>query len=104
MITETLGHNIHFVLTALDQSQNPMLTSVAFDSPPVWVQTTAATETLVVAADGASADAASLAVGTDSISATIIVGGATFNPSVAVEVDAVPQVLTSFRIDGTVSP
>ena len=103
MITETLGHSIHFVITVLDQSGNPMLTQPAFDSPPVWAQTTAATESLIVAADGASADAASLAVGTDSISATAIVGGKTFTASVAVEVDAVPQVASSISIDGTVS-
>jgi len=103
MITETIGHSIHFVITVLDQSGNPFLSQPAFDSPPVWSQTTPATESLVVAADGASADSVSAAVGTDSISVTAIVGGVTFSASVAVEVDAVPQIASAIRIDGTVS-
>lgn len=103
MLTESLGHSIAFTVTVLDANGNPMLTPVAFDSPPAWTQSTPATESLVVAPDGASAQASSLAVGTDSISVSAVVGGKTFAASIAVEVDPVPQVASAIRIDGVVS-
>ena len=86
----------------LDADGNPMLTTPTPDSPPVWSNTTPATETLAVAADGLTAVATSVAVGTDSISVTDIVGGQTFSASIIVNVGAKPQVLTSIQIAATV--
>jgi len=99
MLTLTLGHNVECTIAYLDQNGNPMLTNQTPDSPPVWTNTTPATETLVVSPDGLTAEATTVAVGTDSIGVTVVVGGATFTASVAIEVDAAPQTLTSVAIN-----
>lgn len=99
MLTLTLGHNVECTLAYLDANGNPMLTTPKVDSPPVWTNTTPATETLVVSPDGLTAEATTVAVGTDSIGVTVIVAGVTFTASVAIEVDAKPQVLTSVAIN-----
>ena len=98
----TLGHNINLSIVSLDADGNPMLTTPTPDSPPVWSNTTPATETLAVAADGLTAVATSVAVGTDSISVTDIVGGQTFSARIIVNVGAKPQTLTSIQIQATV--
>lgn len=103
MLTLTLGHNVEANIVYLDANGNPMLATPTPDSPPVWTNTTPATETLVVSADGNTAEATTLAVGTDSIGVTVIVGGKTFQASVAIEVDAAPQVLTSVAINAVAS-
>lgn len=102
MTTVTVGHSIALAIAFLDANGNPMLTTPTPDSPPVWSNTTPATETLVAAADGLSAVATSVAPGTDAISLTVPVGGASFAASLSVEVDAAPQVLTSVQIVPTV--
>lgn len=99
MLELTLGHFVEANVVFLDASGNPMLTAPKVDSPPVWTNTTPATETLVVAPDGLTAEGTTLAVGTDSIGVTVVVGGASFTASVAVTVDALPQVLTSVAIN-----
>ena len=97
----TLGHGLALSIAFLDQNGNPMLKTPAPDAPPAWSNTTPATETLAVAADGLTAQATSVAVGTDSISVSATVGGAVFAASVIVNVNAVPQVLTSIAIVAT---
>lgn len=102
MTTLTVGHKLALAIAFLDANGNPMLTTPTPDSPPAWSNTTPATETLVAAADGLSAVATSVAPGTDSISLSVVVGGATFSASLGVEVDAAPQVLTSVQITADV--
>lgn len=104
MITLTLGHNVECSLAYLDANGNPMLATPTPDAPATWTNTTPATETLIASADGNTCEATTLAVGTDSISVSVTVGGKTFVASVAVEVDAAPQVLTSVAINTVASP
>lgn len=94
----TLGHGLDLSISYLDQDGNPMLVTPTPDSAPAWTQTTPATETLVVGADGNTAHAQSVAVGSDSIGVTVVVGGTTFTASIIVNVAAAPQVLTSVGI------
>lgn len=99
----TLGHGLDLSIIYLDQNGNPMLTTPTPDGPPTWTQTTPATETLVVAPDGLTAQATSVAVGTDSISLNVSVGGSTFSASLLVNVTTAPQVLTSVAINAVVT-
>lgn len=103
MTKVTVGHKIALSIIYLDQNSNPMLAAPTPDAPPTWSNTTPATETLVAAADGLSANTTALAVGTDSVSLSLAVGSATFSASLSVEVDAAPQVLTSITIDAVAS-
>lgn len=103
MIELTLGHNVEASLAYLDANGNPMLVTPKPDSAPVWTNTTPATETLIPSPDGNTAEATTVAVGTDSIGVTVIVGGVNFTASVAVTVDAAPQVLTSVAINAVAS-
>lgn len=96
----TVGHTLALSISYLDQNGNPMLTTPAPDAAPTWSNTTPATETLTASADGLTASAVALAAGTDSIALSLAVGGVTFQAALAVEVDAVPQVLTSVAIVG----
>lgn len=98
----TLGHGINLAIAYFDAAGNPMLTTPTPDSPPAWTQTTPATERLTVDPTGLTAATASLAVGGDSIGLSVVVGGATFTASLAVNVNAAPQVLTSVAIVPTV--
>ena len=98
----TVGHKLALAIAYLDANGNPMLATPTPDSPPAWSNTTPATETLVAAADGLSAVATSVAPGTDAVSLMVVVGGVSFSASLAVEVDAAPQVLTSVAIVPTV--
>src|ERR1700693_536913 len=75
MIELTLGHFVECTLAYLDANGNPMLVTPKVDSPPVWTQTTPATDKLVVSADGLTAEAQTLAVGADSLGVTVIVSG-----------------------------
>ena len=79
-----------------------MLTPVTFDAAPVWANTTPATETLSAAADGQSATGTPVAPGADLISVSFTIGGVPFSATLAVEVDAAPQVPTSAVIVATV--
>jgi hypothetical protein len=100
-VTVSVGHTVDFAIAYLDQNGNPMLTTPTPDSPPVWSDTTAATGTLTPAANGLTASELANAVGADSVSASVIVGGQTFTSSIDVDVEAEPQVLTSIAIVAT---
>ena len=95
----TMGHGLSLSITYLDENGNVMLTTPTPDSPPVWSNTTEATETLIVAADGLTSQTTSVAVGADTISVTATVGGTAFSASLIVNVTAPPQVLTSIAIN-----
>ena len=79
-----------------------MLTAPTPDAAPVWSNTTAATETLAPSADGLTCVGTPVAPGTDTVSVAVVVAGATFSATLAVEVDAAPQVLGSVVINSTV--
>ena len=87
-----------FAIAFFDQNLQPMLTTPTPDSPPTWTNTTPASETLAVAADGETATATAVAAGTDAVNTNVIVGGNTFTATIAVTVSAQPQVLTSVQI------
>jgi len=98
----SLGHVINMVIDFLDQNGNPMLTPQVVDSPPIWSNTTPATETLVASADGLQAVATPVADGVDTISVTAMVGGKQFGATLNVNVAPAPQVLSSIVITPTV--
>jgi hypothetical protein len=93
-----LGHEIGLSIQFLDQNGNIMLTQPVPDTAPAWSNSTPATETLSVAANGLTATADPIAVGMDTISLSLAVGGKSFSATLSVEVDAAPQVLTSIAI------
>lgn len=103
--TFTVGQSLPLSLAFLDQNGAPMAPPPTPDIPPVWSNTTAATETLTVADDGLSAIATAVAAGTDVINVSVTSGGVVFSASLAVTVMAAPQVLTSVEIvAGTPTP
>jgi hypothetical protein len=104
MLQVSVGHSVNCSIEYLDQNGNPMLTPVTPDSPPVWADTPATppVDTFTVATDGSSAVLAATAVGADTVSLTVIVGGKTYAASLAVSITAAPQVLTSVAINGVV--
>src|SRR5277367_5332620 len=77
-VTLSVGHSADFSIVFLDQNGNPMLTTPVPDAPPVWTDTTPATGTLVPAASGLTAVEAVIAVGGDTVSVSLAVGGVTF--------------------------
>lgn len=103
MTTVTVGHKIALAIQYLDQNGQPMLTTPTPTAPPVWTQTTPATETLTAAPDGLTAQTTALAAGSDTIGLSLEVAGATFSATLAVTVQAVPQTLASIAILATVS-
>lgn len=104
MVDVTVGHSIALSIQYLDQKGNPMLTPAPkTDSPPAWTNSTPATETLTVAADGNTATATTVAVGTDIVSLALAIGGVSFSASLSVNVTDVPQILTSIAIASVVS-
>ena len=98
----SLGHGIDLAIAFLDASGNPMITPPTPDATPSWTQTTPATENLSVDPGGLTAHTRSIAVGSDSIGLSVVVGGATFAATLAVNVAAPAQVLTSVAIVPTV--
>lgn len=102
-VTLTVGHKVDFALVYLDQNGNPMLTTPTPDSPPTWSDTTPATGTLTVSPSGTTASEAAIAVGNDTVSVSLAVGGVSFTALIDLIVGAAPQVLTSVQIAGTVS-
>lgn len=100
-VTVSVGHTVDFALVFLDQNGNPMLVTPTPDTPPTWTDTTPATGTLTPAASGLTAQESALAVGTDTVSVTLTVGGVSFSASIDLTVQAAPQVLTSVQITGT---
>ncbi len=99
MTTVTVGHNIGLSIAFLDQNGNPMLVPVTTDTPPTWSNTNPEVETLKPAADGLTCEADTLTAGNDVVSLSVVVGGVAYPASLAVEVDAAPQVLTSVAIN-----
>lgn len=99
-VTVSVGHTVDFALVFLDQNGNPMLVTPTPDTPPTWTDTTPATGTLTPAASGLTAQESALAVGTDTVSVTLTVGGVSFSASIDLTVQAAPQVLTSVQITG----
>jgi hypothetical protein len=98
----TIGHKLNLSIQVLDQHGNPMLDPSVYDAEPVWANTTPATETLSVAAGGQTATGTPVSVGTDLVSLSFAIGGKEFTASLAVEVDAEPQVATSAIIVATI--
>lgn len=101
-ISVTVGHKVDFKLAFLDQHGNPMLSPVTPDSPPVWIDTNSAVGTLTAAADGLTAEETAVSAGTDTVTVSLMVGGAKFEASVDVVVQPEAQVLTSVQILATV--
>lgn len=100
----TVGHSVALAIAYLDTNGNPMLVTPTPDAPAQWTHSADATiDTLTVAADGNSASVATLAAGADTVSLALAVAGAAFTASLAIEIDAVPQVLGSIQIVATVS-
>jgi hypothetical protein len=95
-----VGHKVNLSVLFFDQNGNPMLTAPTPDSV-AWANSNAAAETLV--SSGTTAVATAIAPGTDQISLEVVVAGATFSATLAVEVDAAAQVLTSVSIEAVVS-
>lgn len=102
-VTLSVGHLLNMSIAYLDQHGNPMLVTPTPDSPPVWANTTQATETIVAAADGNSAVGTPVAPGTDTVSLNVSVGGAAFPATLDVTVTPEAQVLTSVSIVPSVS-
>jgi hypothetical protein len=87
---ETLG------IEYLDQNGKPMATAPTPDVAPAWTDTTPATETLAVSADGLTAELTPVAEGTDTVNLSVTVAGQVFTAQVDVTVEG--QVLTSVAI------
>jgi hypothetical protein len=102
MTTLSVGHKLQLAILYLDQNGNPMVTTPVADAPPSWTNSTPTTETLVVAGDGQTAVATAVAPGSDTINLSLDVGGVAFSATLAVTVQAAPQVLSSIAIDATV--
>jgi len=102
--TVSVGHMVTCTLEYLDQNGNPMLTPVTPDSPPVWTDAPSApgVDTNSVSADGLTDVVSALAVGSDTVGVTVIVGGKTFTDSTLITITAAPQVLTSVQIQTAV--
>jgi hypothetical protein len=101
-VTVAIGHVIDMTVEFLDQNGNPMLVTPTADAPPAWTNVNPNVETLVVAANGLSAETTPVTAGVDTVSVTAVVGGKTFSASLSVSVEAAPQVLTSIAIRPTV--
>jgi hypothetical protein len=101
--TLKVGQTLTESIAYFDTTGAPMATPPTPDSPPVWTQSTPATETLTASADGLSFSGPALAVGTDSVSVTVVAGGQTFTASSAITVVTAPQVLGSVQIVDTVT-
>jgi len=102
-VTVNVGHVATTVISQqLDQNGNPMLVPVAFDSPPVWTQTTPATDTLAPAANALSATETALAAGTDTVTCTVLVGGKAYAAQQPLTVTPAAQVFSGIALSTTV--
>jgi hypothetical protein len=97
--TITVGHSLDMAIGYLDQNGNPMLTTVTPDAPPAWTNLQPGVFKLTPSADGLTCTGDGLAAGTDTVSLAAAVGGKGYSATLAVEVDAAPQVLTSIVIN-----
>jgi hypothetical protein len=102
-VTVNIGHAVNMSIVFLDQNGNPMLTAPAPDAVPAWANSTPATGTLVVAADGLSAVETALAAGSDVVTLSLAVGGTAFTATLPITVAAAAQVLTSIDISAAVA-
>jgi hypothetical protein len=102
-VTLSVGHTLTMALAFLDQSGNPMLVDPVPDAAPVWADTTAATETIVPSGSGLTCVGTPIAVGTDTVTVTLAVGGVSFVANLDVTVSAAAQVLTTIDITPTVA-
>lgn len=99
-----IGHTIAMSIDFLDQHGNHMVNPVAVDAAPTWTNTNPSVEIVAAPADGMSALATPLTVGSDSVSVTLSVGGVKFAATLDVNViPAEAQVLTSITIVPVVS-
>lgn len=101
-VSVTVGHTVTCSIVYLDQNGNPMLTAQTPDAAPAWAQTTPATETMAVSADGKTNMLTAVTAGSDSVSVALAVGGIAFSASIDITVVATPQVLTSIGIATTI--
>ena len=98
MVTATVGQKLPLTLQWLDQSGKPM-PAPTLDAKGAWSNTTPANETLAPSTDGTSCVGTEIAVGTDSIGYSAVIGGKTFTAQpVAVTINPAPQILTSVVI------
>ena len=104
MLPVNVGHSVDSSIIYLDQNGNPMLTPVTPDSPPTWTNAPnpAGIDTLTVSADGSTSVLAATAVGTDTLTLTVVVGGKTFTASEQITISAAPQVLSGVQISSAV--
>ena len=102
-VTVNVGHTVTCSIVYLDQNGNPLLVTPTPDAAPTWAQTTPATESMAVTADGSTDVLTALAAGADTVSVDLKVGGVDFSASVNVNVAAAPQILTSIAVATTVS-
>lgn len=102
-VNVSVGHTVSMSLLFLDQNGNPMIVTPTPDAPPAWTDTAPATGTLTAAANGLTATEIAIAAGTDTVSVALAVGGVSFSASVAIDVAAAPQVLTSIAIATSVA-
>jgi hypothetical protein len=106
-VAVSVGHTVTNVIQYFDQNGNPMVTTPTPDSPPAWTDTGSAMsppiDTLSVSTDGNTATVTPSAAGTDNLSVVVVVGGASFNASVEIDISAAAQVLTSIGIASTVA-
>ncbi len=99
MTTVTVGHTASLSISYFDANGNPMLTTPTPDAAPVWSNGDATIDTLTASADGLTAQDVAIAAGSDTVSVSVVVGGVTFSATLAVVVQAPPQVLTSVAIN-----
>lgn len=103
-ITVNVGHVVNCTIIYLDQNGNPMVTPPTPDTAPVWsdAPNPSGCASLVAAPGGLTATDSAVAVGTDVISLSVVVGGTTYTATQPVTIQAAPQVLTSVEIGTTV--
>jgi hypothetical protein len=103
--TFNVGHQDMMTIAYLDQNGNPMLVTPTPDHPPAWTNAPvpAGCDTLLATADGSSATVTGVAVGQDTITLTVVVGGKSFVATDSITITAAPQVLTSVAVVDNVS-
>ncbi len=100
-----IGHTVTFTVGQVDSKGNPMITPVTLDAAPTWTEssTDGSIETFSVAGDGLSATGTAVGAGTDTVTATVLVGGVSFSASVDVVVSAEPQTFGGIVVNTVVS-
>jgi len=97
-VTVNVGHSVNMTIAYLDANGNPMLTPPTPDTPPTWTNTSTSVGTLTVAGGGLTATELAIAPGSDVVNLSLTVDNVAFSATLAVTVDAAPQVLTSIQI------